>query len=251
MFGKNHAFWKRGYYEGEAGAGPDGGAGAGGGGGGGGGTGSGVDAAAELERLRTENAQLNGYYSSVKDHIEIDASGNVKLKGQSQAGQTEEDRLAEAARAQESARISQAAQESANLIQLADTNKKEAFKEFQDDPLFAKNAADAEKFLAGTPVKNRNPGMWKSAYQMAMGAKTKEYQEIYKNKGKEEAMAELGKGNGAALPKGGAAGKAEEGSEPWRSITLDAEQLRHAEMQVASGWIPDIDTYKKNMRRGN
>lgn len=251
MFGKNHEFWKRGFYEGEAGAGPDGGGGAGGGGGGGGGTGDGVDAAAELERLKTENAQYKGYYDSVKEHVEIDASGNVKLKGQAPAGQTEEERLAEAARAQENARISHAAQESANLIQQADANKKEAFKEFQDDPLFAKNAADAEKYLAGTPVKNRNAGMWKSAYQMAAGAKMKEYQEHYKSKGKEEAMAELGKGNGAALPKGGAAGKTEEGSEPWRNIDLSPEELRHAEKQVASGWIPDIDTYKKNMKRGN
>lgn len=239
-FKKFDALWKRQYCVDE----PIEGAG------GGGGTSPATqDEKTELERLRSENqnlSQFKTYYENVNNHIEVDASGNVKLKGQAQAndGMTAEEKQAVLLREQEHERT---VRDAANAIQASESNKKDAFKHFQDDALFSENSVEAEKFLSGVPVKNRTVEQYTWAYRMAAGSKVKQYQENARKQGREEAMAEFARSGGAAIPKGDAAGKSEEGKEPWRNITLSEDQLRHANMQIKSGWISSIDDYKKAM----
>lgn len=227
---------------GEGGQG-DGNGGSGEGAAGVGGNGGGGDTAAELEALKAENQRLKqyeAYHGQVSQHIDFDGNGNVVLRGKQAATETEE----EMQRRQEVAQISQ---QTARLIEQSNSAKKEAGKNFQDEPDFAELMADAEQYIQGVTMANRNAEKWHLALSMAAGSpqRLKKLKANADKGGYERAMAEFQKAGGATIPGGSGTGSDGQKKESWRDIVLTADQKRHAQRQMEAGMIESEDEYKK------
>lgn len=189
---------------------------------------------------------LQRFQSSVVKHMDQDpATGEWKPKA---VAKTE---LPTAEEIQHAQTISEAAEQSARMIEVSRKSEEKIIEKFKAvDPLFAKNIIKARERMQSIPLNQRTETVWERAYSMEAGdlVVKGDYAKHHEDVGYKRALQELADSGRITLPEGsrgdgGAAG----GSVDTSKIKLSNAQMAVANKMISGGFIKDVDEYKRNL----
>ena len=186
---------------------------------------------AEFQRLKEENQRYTEQMARISQHVEIDANGEIKLKGQSSPKLTPEEQT----------------MRTVQLVQAAQKEEINAAENFKSDPLFSKIFPKAREYVQRLSPDKQTSVAWQNAYALAAGNKEimAEREKLVEQRAYERAKAEVLKQMNGAVPSGSGDKKGEEFNAD--NMTLTQDQLDAANKMIRAKMIPDLKTYKRNL----